>query len=477
MNRTLLIFFFCLLAATGYAQNKFLVPPIHLPNGWSVTPIGRSLPLGDLPLNLVVSPDKNRVAVTNNGQSKQTIQLFDAVNEKMLSQITVPKAWLGLQFSHDGEWLFATGGNDNRVLIYSTLNGQLALADSIALGKPMPTRIWPTGLDLNGTGNTLFVVTKEDSALYVCDVVNKSVTKRVPLPAEAYTCLYSAKNDELYISLWGGDQVLIVDPTTYLITASIPTGSHPNDLVLSRDGKTLYVACSNDNSVSVIDVKAHKVLESLNTALFPDAPAGSTPNGLALTTDQKTLLVANADNNCLAVFDVSKPGQSMSTGFIPTGWYPTAVKVIGSTVWVANGKGYASRPNPRGPNPYKGRPDDSQYSGSMFKGTLSLFTLPEAAELLTLSKQVYVNTPYTKDRETVSLGEENNPIPRRVGETSPIKHVFYIIKENRTYDQVFGDIAAGNGDSTLCLFPEKITPNQHALAREFVLLDNFYVDA
>ena len=200
------------------------------------------------------------------------------------------------------------------------------------------------------------------------------------------------------------------------------------------------------------------------------------------------MYIANADNNCLAVFDVTVPGRSKSKGFIPVGWYPTNVKVIGKKILVSNGKGFSSFANPNGPNP--ARPAQTvayqkadsatikktEYIGGLMKGTLSILDEPNDQMLALHSTQVYANTPYTKEKELNSEGEPGNPIPMRVGDPSPIKHVFYIIKENRTYDQVLGDMPEGNGDTSLVLFGERITPNQHKLAREFVLLDNFYVD-
>ena len=480
MNR-LLILLFLLVTELSVAQTP-ATQRVQLPNGWSLTPTGRSLPLGDFPLNMALSPNQKRLAVTNNGQSKQTIQLFDVAGERLLSEIVIPKSWVGIRFSPDGKKVFASGGNDNRVMVYNVSGDKLTAVDSIVLGKAWPNRISVAGIELSRDGNTLYAVSKDDSALYVCNVQSKQITQRIQLPHEAYTCLLSPSGNELYISLWGGASVLVFDPKQGKITDRIATGDHPNDLLISKSGKYLFTANANDNSVSIIDLRTRKVVETLNTALFPDSPAGSTPNGLALSPDQKTLLVANADNNCLAVFDVSKPGKSRSLGFIPTGWYPTSVKMVGKKIFVSNGKGMSSGANPKGPSPFKGRDDPRQYIGSMFTGTLSLFEMPNPAQLAALTRQVYQNTPYSKAREKLAEGEANNPIPRLVGQAgtaspSPIKYVFYIIKENRTYDQVFGDMKGGNGDSSLCLFPEKITPNQHALAREFGLIDNFYVDA
>ena len=272
-------------------------------------------------------------------------------------------------------------------------------------------------------------------------------------------------------------------------TGEINVGDNPNELCLSKNGKYLFVANANDNSVSVINLPQKRVIETFNTALYADAPNGSTTNGLALSADEKTLYIANADNNCLAVFDVSKPGSGKSKGFIPTGWYPTSVKVIGKKIFVTNGKGFSSMANPYGPNPvrtkedvvYQGgdktKPIAVQYIGGLFKGTMSIIPEPAEKQLAAYSALVYRNTPYNKEKESITAGEPGNPIPMKTGNASPIKYVFYIIKENRTYDQVLGDIKEGNGDPKLVLFGEHITPNQHKLAKEFVLLDNFYVDA
>ena len=473
MQIRLLLAGLVLLAHLTHAQTA---KRLTLPNGWSLSPLGRSLPLGDLPLNMAVSPTGNRLAVTNNGQSTQSIQLIDPAGGTVLSQVIIRKSWVGLRFSPDGKTLLASGGNDNRILIYSTAGDQLTKIDSVVLGKPWPTRISVAGIETDKAGTTLYAVTKDDSALYVCDLTTKAIKTRIKLPAEAYTCLRSPISDELFITIWGGEKVVIYDPKQQKLTGEISTGSHPNDLLFSTNGRYLYVANANDNSVSVIDVKSRKLLETVVTSLYPNAPAGSTPNGLALVKNQ--LLVANADNNCLAVFDVSQPGKSRSLGFIPTGWYPTSVKTIGRNVFVANGKGFTSKANPNGPNPNKRRETNTEYIGGLFTGTLSLFPMPTTAALADLSKQVYQNTPYKKEQETMAMGEAASPIPMRVGQKSAqIKYVFYIIKENRTYDQIFGDMLGGNGDSTLCIFPEAVTPNHHALAREFVLLDNFYVDA
>ena len=469
------------------AVSAQLPTPIKLPNGWSLTPAGRSFPLGDLPLNIAVSGSGKRMAVTNNGQSVQSIQLIDPVSEQVLHTEMVAKAWYGLKFSADEKTLYASGGNDNRILVYKVFPDKLQLADSIILGDKWPKKISPAGMDIDEVSKTLYVVTKDNKSLYVADLRRREVRQHISLGSEAYTCLLSPDRKNLYISLWGNDKVM----NWNLITQrkkEWSVGDNPNEMCLTKDGRYLFVANANDNSVSIIDTREDKVTETLNAAMYPDAPIGSTSNGLALSHDEKTLYIANADNNCLAVFDISIPGSSRSKGFIPVGWYPTNVKVLGKKIFVSNGKGFTSAANPYGPDPSEqrqkviyqksdsSRPADVQYIGGLFKGTMSIIDVPDEKTMGAYSKAVYENVPYTKEKERNPGGEAGNPIPRMVGESSPIKYVFYVIKENRTYDQVLGDIPEGNGDSSLVLFGEKITPNQHALAREFVLLDNFYVD-
>lgn len=479
-----------IICFSAYAQSlqEIELKKVQLSNGWSLTPVGNNLPLGDLPLNMAVSPSKKLIAVTNNGQSVQSIQLIDARKGKVLDVAVIPKSWYGLKFSADGKSLYASAGNDNQVLKYAVTKNKLVLEDSIILGKRWPVKISPAGIEIDDAKNILYVVTKENNKLYTVNLSSKTITDSLPLGGEGYACLLSPDKKEMYISCWGCDKVKILNTQTNEFSGEIQTGDNPNELLLTKNGNYLFVANANDNSVSVIDIRKRIVLETLNAALYPAAPAGSTSNGLALSDDEKILYIANADNNCLAVFDVSNPGFSKSKGFIPTGWYPTNIKVIGKKIYVSNGKGFSSLANPYGPNPmrkreeviYQGgdktKPIDVQYIGGLFKGTMSIINEPTESQLGIYSQAVYHNTPYNKEKEMMSKGELNNPIPMKVGDASSIKYIFYLIKENRTYDQVLGDIKEGNGDTSLVLFGEKITPNQHKLVKEFVLLDNFYCD-
>ena len=462
---------------------------VLLPNGWKLSPAGRSLTLGDFPLNMQLSASGKLLAITNNGQSTQSVQLIDPRSEKLLDEKVLGKSWYGLAFSKNEKELYVSGGNDNWVLNFHIAGTKLGNADTIKLGSAWPkNKICPTGLAVNKSNTNLYAVTKEDSILYVIEPVSRKILKKVQLAAIAYNCILSPDEKTLYISLWGGSQVVAYNTASQTITASISTGSHPNELLLNKTGTYLFVANASDNSVSVISTKTNKVIETMSTSLYPTRLTGSTTNGLALSANEKTLYIANADNNCLAVFDVSKPGTSQSLGFIPVGWYPTNVKTLGSKILVSNGKGLTSMANPLGPQPVL-KTDNSgyhmgstvnsrlQYIAGLFKGSLSFIDAPKPDALKAYTKQVYANTPFNNKKTIKADGEAGNPVPRKAGEKSPIKHVFYIIKENRTYDQVLGDMPEGNGDTSLCIFGKRVTPNHHALAKEFVLLDNFYVDA
>jgi YVTN family beta-propeller protein len=463
---------------------------LTLPNGWKLSPAGRSFPLGDLPLNICVSRSSKYMAVTNNGYSTQHIQLVDVKSEKVIDSVEIRKSWYGLAFSSNDRYLYASGGHDNRIMKYEITNGKLKTVDSIMLDKPWPVRVGPSGIAIDEARNRLYAVTRENRKLYVVDLSTKSILREYGIDAEAYDCKLSRDGKELFISCWGCDKVLVFDLVKNVWKTPVTVGDNPNEMLVSPDGKWLYVCNANDNSVSVIDATSKKVVETLDAALYPNAPSGSTTNSLALDPVSKRLYIANADNNCLAVFDVSIPGKSSAKGFIPTGWYPTSVRVVNGKIWVSNGKGMTSLANPFGPSPVRNRqevihhgfaskdPSQVEYIGSLFKGTMSVIPLPTQTALDKYTKSVYANTPYSlRKTEYADSIAPGYPIPMTAGKSSPIKHVFYVIKENRTYDQVLADLKEGNGDSSLLLFGRRFTPNQHALAETFVLLDNFFVNA
>ena len=182
---------FCVFSIEAQSQSLKEIEShrILLPNQWGITPIGKSLPLGDLPLNISVSKSKKLIAVTNNGQSVQSIQLIDATKRIILDNIQIAKSWLGLVFSDDEKMLYASGGNDNMIIAYNIVNKKLLPKDTFVLGKPWPEMISPTGITLDDEKNMLYVVTKENNSLYTVDLTKKNKTERYELGAEAYTCI------------------------------------------------------------------------------------------------------------------------------------------------------------------------------------------------------------------------------------------------------------------------------------------------
>lgn len=447
-----------------------------LPNGWSLSPAGEQIPVGDFPLAIALHPDGKHLFVSNNGNGRQSIDVIDLASRKVVDKAIVEKAWLGLGLSADGKRLFAGGGASNSILAFSFDGGRISPLKPMPVG-PAAADIYPGGLCL--AGERLYTANNLGNNVTAVDSTTGRVIGSTDVGDHPYACLAAPDGKAIYVSLWGAAQVAVLDPQTLKVSARIPTDDHPNAMVFSADGKRLFVANANANTISVIDVAGGKALERISVALYPDSPAGSTTNALALSPDGKRLYAANADNNDIAVVDITRPGQSRVLGFIPVGWYPTAVAVSadGKTLYVANGKGAASHPNPKGPQPNVPGTPSTQYIGRLLLGTVSVIPAPDERALARHTAAVYKNVPYSeKTRLGVSFAGES-AIPKRVGDKSPISHVIYIIKENRTYDQVFGDIREGNGDSNLTLFGDAITPNHHALVREFVLLDNLYCDA
>ncbi len=461
-----------------------------LPNGWRIAPAGKHLSIGDLPLAMVLSPDGHQLVITNNGYQKPTLRVVD-LDRQTVARVDLDDAWLGLAWHPDGKRLYSSGAASNTVQELAWANGRLRVGDKfnaaknvarLSEGQRLPSardQTYVGGIAMHPSGQTLYAVHVFGKFVSAVDVETKTVTGTVDLPAEPYTCVLSADGSTLYVSLWGGAKVLSFDAKTLEKKSEIVVGEHPNAMALTPDGARLLVACANTNAVWVIDIATGKATEQVSVALFPQSPPGSTPNAVAISPDGQRAIVANADNNAVALVDISLPGSSRVMGFIPTGWYPTGVLFNrdGSQIFVLSGKGLTSTANPRGPQAGVGT-GEGQYSGSILEGSLSMLAVPDAARLQHYTKTVYDLTPYTDNtRLAPASAPSRSPIPRRVGQVSPIKHVFYVIRENRTYDQILGDLDRGNGDPTLTLFGEEITPNAHALAREFVTLDNFYVNA
>lgn len=467
-----------------------------LPNGWRIAPAGRHMSIGDLPLAMTLSPDGASLVITNNGYARPTLRVVDLARGIVSQTFGLDDAWLGMAWHPDGTKFYSSGAAANSVVELVWRNSRLAAGATIQLARSSRTpptaaqQLAPNaaapgpqsfvgGIAVAAGGGRLCAVHVLGHLVNLVDTASRAIVATQNLTAEPYTCLASNDGRTFFVSLWGGAKVLKFNADTLAPEGEIAVGEHPNAMVQSTDGSRLFVACANTNAVWAIDLAANKVTEQIGIALYPNAPPGSTPNAVAVSPDGQRLAVANADNNTVAFVDITKPTDSRVVGFIPTGWYPTGVLFSrdGRDLFVLSGKGLTSLANPRGAQP--GVPgSDGQYSGSMLQGSLSILATPDAPALARYTRTVRELTPFTEASVLAPVGAPaGSPIPQRVGGPSPIKHVFYVVRENRTYDQILGDLDRGNGDPSLALFGENITPNAHALARQFVTLDNFYVDA
>ena len=461
---------------------------VLLPNGWSIRPAGHQTRLGDFPVLIAVHPTEPVLAVLHAGYGEHEVMTVDAKDGKVIGRVAMAETFSGLVWSKDGRKLFAGGGWDDVVYAFDHADG--LLSNRVTLS-------YPAALKGGGRrGVACLAVSADGKTLWAANVFGHTVARfdttgsgklvgEWPLGESTfpYGLALDESNQRLYVSLWGAASVAVLDTEKGEVVRRFPTEEHPNEMLLARGGKVLYVANANRNTVAVCDTTTDKTVEIIGTAIDPRAPAGCTPSSLALSPDESVLFVANANTNDLAVVNVKDVGGSTPLGFIPTGWYPTSVRLSldGKTLYVANGKGASSKANRDGPNPLaRGGTDKTrEYIGGLFQGTLSVLPVPGPREMAGYSRTVYECSPLRRSDPLSVTGpepEKGHPIPAKVGDPSPITHCIYVIKENRTYDQVFGDMPEGNGEPSLCLFPERVTPNHHALAREFVLLDNVYVD-
>jgi len=472
-----------------------------LPNGWHITPIGQQVDTSDLPLNILPLADGKHVLVACDGFNRHELLVIDLAEHKAVDRQSVFQSWFGLAASKDQDRVWWAGGGAGYLHTYNlkdskldrTSKADVNIADlKVEQLEKLPdivrnTKSFKSGLCADGERNLLYSLDINDGSIAAISIADGK-TKVGKIGGRPYDVVVGKGGHMLYVSDWIGRQVLAIDPAELRVVYKIPVGEHPNQLLRHPKDDRLFVACASSNHVAVIDTKRGIVTETINTALFPQAPEGSTPDALAVSPDGETLYVANADNNCVAVIDVEHAGRSQVKGFIPTGWYPTALAVStdGKNLLIGVGKGNQTRPNPLYSKEQlaKKAKDEIEglarrilpypYIGTTLSGALSIVPLPDEKQLKEYTAQVYRNCPYSDDLLTTAPYPEKTAIPTKVGDPSPIKYVIYIIKENRTYDQVFGDIKKGNGDPALVMFGESVTPNHHKLAKEFVLLDNLY---
>jgi YVTN family beta-propeller protein len=487
-----------------------VVPGTHgnttrLINNWTITPAGTETPLGDLPMNAVLSPDGHTLLVSNDGAGIQSLQVVSAASRMVLQTIpyTAPSSvFIGLAYSPDGNYAYASGGGSDVVHTYAVKQGGLLTANGdITIGTTAQNP-FPTGLSISPDGKTLYVANNLANTVAIVDIATKTVTATVPVGGYPYTTLVSKDGKTVYASNWGDGTISVIDTKTQAVVSTIAVGNHPNAMAFGPDDR-LFVANANSDSISVVDTNDDKTVRTISVSLYAHAPYGSSPEGLAVSPDGQSLYVANSGNNDVVVINLRHNWRSESLSDwnrnniaekIPTAWYPSSVVLSkdGTSLYVTNAKGRGAGPNDKKyyPNPTrKNAPivnaitgynngyctcTFDQFSGSMIVGTLSTIPIPGAGLLHLYNDQVERND-HVGDNST-DLRAPGNPIPLP-GKASPIKHVIYIVKENRTYDQVFGDLKQGNNDSALTLFGQDATPNLHALAQQYGILDNFYADA
>jgi DNA-binding beta-propeller fold protein YncE len=471
---------------------------VLLPNGWTINAQGKQTSLGDFPVHMLPSPSGTELAILHCGYGEHEIITIEPKTLNKIARTPIPQSFYGMQFSSDGKHIVASGGEDERVYLFPYNQGFLGPPKVLTLATKTDKFV-VSGVLLSEDsqalyaggllGNSLKRISKPLEVQSKTQINNTEVAKADLVPTEIlalpdqsypYALLEDAKNKKLYVSLWGRAEIAVIDLVDWKIQATWKTKSHPTEMILLEASNRLAVACSDENSVVLLDRTTGELQEVLGTALYPAAKNGSTPSAIAISPDQRVLAAVNSCNNNVALFDLSEPKKSKSLGFIPVGWYPTNVKFSkeGDQIYVTNGKGMSSKDNRYGPNPNKPAPKSvTEYIGGLFQGTLSAIPTPAPEELAAMTRLAFQSVPLQADSKVDNAGRSpDNPIPAKVGDPSPIKHCFYIIKENRTYDQLFGDIAKGNGDPNLCIFGEQVTPNHHALANQFVLLDNLYVD-
>jgi YVTN family beta-propeller protein len=467
----------------GPTANGFL-----LPSGWTLTPAGNHVQLTDLPLNIIALGDGKHALAASSGYNAHQIYLIDLSGPRIVDRQTVRQSWFGLALAATEGKIWWSGGGAGVLHCFTLEDGKLKRTSP---DEPQPETKkkkskttakdpgFKSGLLLDAKANLLYSLNINQGTISANDLKTDKTGLAASIGGRPYDIVLSHNRAQLLVSDWAGRAVLVLDPKELRVVNRIPVGEHPNQLALHPRDDRLFVACASSNCVSVIDTERGVVTETIYTSLFPRAPEGSTPDALAVAPDGKMLYVANADNNCVAVVDIQESGKSQVVGFIPTGWYPTSVAVTpdSKTLLVGVGKGLQTKPNRFFKNKAESAKRNDRpwpYIGTTLSGALSVIPVPDEKQLADYTKMVYRNCPYSNELLSAAPSPRPTAIPAKVGAPSPIKYVIYIIRENRTYDQVFGDIREGNGDPSLVMFGEQVTPNAHKLAREFVLLDNLY---
>jgi YVTN family beta-propeller protein len=456
----------------------------RLPTGRWLDPAVPSLALGgSFPLSVALGPG-DRIAVLFSGYRMQGVEIIDRRSGRVTQTLAQPAAFVGLVLAGDGYTLYASGGNQDLVYRYTWDPDGVRLRDSLVLAAKLPDQSgtrYPAGLGLAPDGRFLYVAENLADSLAVMDVATGQVLARYPTERYPYGVAV-AGDGTVYVTAWGGRTVSVFASSpdgTLQPRRLLYAGRHPSALLLNRSGTRLFVASASTDRVAVMDTRTGQRLVDLLDPPPAGPDEGSTPNALALSPDGTRLYVAEADNNAVAVFDLSAStsdvagarGDDRLAGRVPVDWYPTALAAVGDSLLVLSAKGSPPRANPDGPGPLTSDDEGNPraYTLGQLTGTLAAVAIPQPGTAALADYTARVARANRWDREEQS--------DRRATSYPPIEHVIYVIKENRTYDQVLGDLPVGDGDTSLVFFPRPVSPNHHALAERFGVFDRFFVNA
>lgn len=486
---------------TSAAQSPMRVGPQKnnshaVATGQLLRPAGDSLQFAGRPLDMVLSPDGRTLYVKDN----RGIVVVDVETWKVRQELPVARggsSMQGIAVSPDGKRVYLSNAASQLLEAVLQADGRLQWGRRIDMPPPsVGGESYPCGVALSADGNTAYVALSRNNSLAVVDLREGKVVTEIPVGVAPFAVTLPTDGRRAYVSNWGGRHpkegektaktsgtpalvdsrgvaasgtVSVVDLQTKAVIGEIEVGLQPGGIALDEGHKRLYVANANSDTVSVVDISSLQVVETISVRPDRSLPFGSMPNALALTPDGNTLFVANGGNNAVAVVRIDhRRNRSRVEGFIPTGWYPGAVLTDGNRLFVANMKGLGSRNR---------QPEQQGWSVYSFLGTVQRVTIPTRQQLARYTAQVKRDArvpQILRAWERAQTGKRPVPVPEKTGEPSVFEHVVYIIKENRTYDQVFGAIGKGDSEPSLCIFGREVTPNHHALAEQFALLDNYY---
>ncbi|MFN3323609.1 MAG: alkaline phosphatase family protein [Bryobacteraceae bacterium] len=463
-----------------------------LNSGWLVQPAGTQIPVGTFPMNSVLSSDGKYLVVLNGGYAPPTLSVIDSASAKEIHRAPAPDAWFGLVFSRDGQRLYVSGGSQASVYEYEfAAGGRLIPARTfeIVAAAQRTSQDFIGDVAISPDGRLIYAASLYRNHIAVINPQSGRVIERFRTGRRPYRILFHPDGKSLFVTNWADGTLHHLDALNGSRLGAVRLGPHPTDLVwhdkapvLEEDEKApwaarIFVAAANTNRIFVVGISDSKDLrqvETLNLAMQPYQPLGMTPSALALSPAQDRLYIVCSDANAVAVADVTQL-RSRVRGYVPSGWYPTAARALpDGRLVILNGRGGGSQPNPKGPNPLDRaarpyRPDSGvQHVSLLQTGTLSMVPPFDDGQLAAYSRTVLRNTPYRDEIGDVS--------PAALTLPGGIEHVIYIVKEGRTYDQILGDLGKGRGDPALTRFGEPVAPNHRKLAREFVLLDNFYTN-